>query len=277
MKEEVRKQIIEEVKKFGSYEIDIDYRDFENLEEHVITCQNVEEFIDSIYESYECSIDYEYDFYIDTLAKKYNISREEVDYEILIDLVCENLKIDIPIESFLDYEIKINVITQHYDDLNSDFNSNGWLRWLMHTQGYKLKDYTTSIRKKEYEKIKNDNFLNSIYEELLNSFEGYSKMLVFLGKVKIRDYFRIMEEKKSNKPKKSNLKINKNTMCGLIDTWVGSGSLLGIELNNNLKLNINNIYDIQIEGVKNRGYTVNEIYSLTTRCWDNIIKFEGDK
>ena len=55
----------------------------------------------------------------------------------------------------------------------------------MHTQGYKLKDYTTSIRKKEYSKIKNDIFLNSIYEELLNSFEGYSKMLVFLGKVKI--------------------------------------------------------------------------------------------
>lgn len=277
MKEEIRKQIIEEVKKFGSYEIDIDYRDFENLEEYVITCQNIEEFIDSIYESYECSIDYEYDFYIDTLAKKYNIRREEVDYEILIDLVCENLRIDIPIERFLDYEIKINVITQHYDDLNSDFNSNGWLRWLMHTQGYKLKDYTTSIRKKEYSKIKNDKFLNSIYEELLNSFEEYSKMFVFLGKVKIRDYFRIMEEKKNNKPKKSNLKINKNTMRGLIDTWVGSGSLLGIELNNNLKLNINNIYDIQIEGVKNRGYTVNEIYSLTTQCWDNIIKFEGDK
>ena len=116
MKEELEKQILNEIEKMGKREIYIDYRDFEDLEYIIGKNDTRESFVDSLYECYSESFDAEYDCAVDTLMEKFDIPEEE--RENVRDLVFENLCVELDYESFLNQKIKVNIITSFYNDWN---------------------------------------------------------------------------------------------------------------------------------------------------------------
>ncbi len=293
MKEELEKQILNEIEKMGKREIYIDYRDFEDLEYIIGKNDTRESFIDSLYECYSESFDAEYDCAVDTLMEKFDIPEEE--RENVRDLVFENLCVELDYESFLNQKIKVNIITSFYNDWNSCFTTNGWLRWLMHSQGFKVNSYPVIKALAEHRYLmpigngspyyydpadktgelvrgisKDDNkFIRSLYQEIVNMCIDESRTLVFLAKITIGDYYKLIEKKYKS------ITLNKSVMCGLFDYYNGGGSVLELDLEKDVKISEKNIYMIQVERVKPcRGYSVDEVYGLTGSCWkEDILKF----
>lgn len=60
--------------------------------------------------------------------------------------------------------------------------------------------------------------------------------------------------------------LNKSTVCGLYDDWNGSGSLLEIELEKDVKLPIQFLDGIYSDK------RIQQVYGLTSECWKETIK-----
>lgn len=291
MEKKLQDEIIAELR---GRKIDIytDYRDFEYLQDAVVQYDTKEEFVDSIIEAYDDSLCYETEELRKEMAEKFNISKDSDEYDELLDLIQENVEVNYPVKEFLSKKLKVNILTNHYNDINTDFTSNGWLRWLMHTQGYKLKDYPklnayaayrflvpckvgpfyedpvkTDWSESENQKYENNRFINTLLTEITEMPIDYMRTLAFLVTVTVEDYYNLKE---GNFKK---IKIPKDTMCGLYNLWNGSGSMLGICLEKDLIISKNNLYLAQLE-VNRRSnkfsyYTINEVYGLTGSCWEN--------
>lgn len=287
IEEKLEKEIIEYLKGQKEY-IYTDYRDFEDVEKLLEKYNTIDDFVDMIVDSY-----YDYagdiqDDYVNNIIKEFNLdddNRDEVH-----ELVNEYLEIEYPTEEFLNQEIKVNIMCNFYNESNSDFIDNGWLRWLLQSQGYKLKDYPalkalaecrclvpagngfykdpndTDELKEELKKDKYKNkFINSIVDELINLYHEYMRSFTLLGKMTIKEYFSFKE---------GNLKtiyFKKDIMCGLFNAWSGCGSILEIQLEKDIKINVKNIFHIQVENIKNDypSYTVDDVYGLVGSCWTN--------
>ncbi len=287
MKENIKKQIFEELDKIDA-EVYVDYRDYEHLESFVAGCENVTDFCDKLYDAYEESISYEENEVINNLAEKFEIKLGSEEYDELVEIVRDNLCVTVPVENFLRQEVRVNVLTNFYNDEKYSFTTDGWLRWIMKSQGYKLSDYPML---KEYSKfrylvpvpgasyyrdpVKNDwndvelnkynnKFLKSMLQEVNNQIIDYMRTFTFLATVTIEDYFKL----KSGDYK--SITFNKDVMCGLYNPWNGSGSLLEIELEKGVTVQKKNIYQVQLEGAKEKncgGYKVDEVYGLVHSCW----------
>lgn len=290
---DLKEQILKDIKDHGEIEIYVDYRDFEDLEYYVVDFKNIDDFCDNLYNSYQ-EVIFEYqDNIIIELSKKYDIKYDSEDFEELKDIVCENLIVEVPIQKFLNKEVRVNILTNFYNELNSDFISNGWLRWIMKSQGYKLSDYPMLKEYANYrclrpvpgtsyysdpakddwndEEIKkyNNKFLKSILQEVNNQIIDYMRTFTFLATITVEDYFRM----KSGDYKA--IKFNKDVMCGLYNPWNGSGSLLEVELEKDVTVQKKNIYQVQLEGIKEKncgGYKVDEVYGLVHSCWKSEAK-----
>ena len=273
----------------------LDYRDFEDLEHLLAKNETQDAFL--MYLD-ECYIDY-YDeivtYHVDEILDTFNLSSDD-RYEVQ-DIVQEHLTIIFPYDDFLDYEIKANVICDFYNEGNSDFTDNGWLKWLMNSQGYRVKDYPAikklaryrwlqpcdggiyyyddnKLKDGEVEAVRNSGskFLKSLLQECENQYIDYMRALTFLTKMTIREYYAWKE----NRLKK--IVFNKNVECGLFNCWQGCGSVLEIALEKDVTVNAKNIYRIQIETprVKGQGYTVDEVYGLCGSCWkENTFYING--
>lgn len=295
MNKELREKIIETIQKdYADVEVYVDYRDFENIESLVMDCETKDDFTNEIVNCYQETVwDYQ-NVIVKEIVEKFNISAD--DYDEVLDLVYEYAEVYVDVNQFLKREVKVNVMAQFYDDETTDFTGTGWLRWLMNSQGYKMNDYPvmkslaeyrhlvpskrypgfwedeneTEWAKKQCAIINNgeDKFLKSTLREICELPIDYMRSLTFLTRMTIEHYYNI---------KSGNfnfITFNKNTMCGLFDCWNGSGSLLEIELNKDVKINKKNIYQVQLEynGRSKKkpfiGYTVDEVYGLVGSCWD---------
>lgn len=276
-------------------EIYIDYRDFDGLVSLVAKSETVDDFIYELDDAYYESRLGVYEYVVDEVAKHFGIESYSDDYEDLIELVNENVEVSLDVKRFLDYKVKTNVMSNHYKDSDCDFTGTGWLHWLMNSQGYKMNDYPVIKQLAEYRhlvpcgknsvfyedpnendwakeeasKIKNGNskFLKSLLREVCELPIDYMRTLVFLTEMTIEDYFKM----KNNKDYKE-ITFKTNTMCGLFDCWCGSGSILEIELEKDVTINKDNIYQVQLEDCHSKekpyiGYSVNSVYGLVGSCW----------
>lgn len=291
MTEELERKILDEIEQMGVQTVYVDYRDLEYVGDTVSDCKTQEEFIDKLYEAYRDSIDdinYEV---IKDLANKYNLSKDD---EELQDLVFGNLEVAVDYDRFLNHEVKINIITSFYNDWNTEFTSNGWLRWLMHSQGFKVDSYPEIKALAEHRYLvpngngdpcyhdpndvdgklvsgtaKSDNkFIKSLYQEIVNMCIDESRTLVFLAKVTVADYFKIIEGRYKS------ISIKKDVMCGLYDYYAGGGSVLELDLQKDVKISKKNVYFIQLEGYNKRGYSVDDVYGLCGSAWkSDLVSF----
>ena len=279
-------------------EVYVDYRDLENLEHLVAKYDIQDDFLMELDECYYESYDEIVNHWIDEVFNEFNLDNDDSNlYDEIQEIVREHLIIEFPYDRFLDYEIKANVICDFYKEGDTDFTDNGWLKWLMNSQGYRVKDYPAikklaryrwlqpcdggtyyyddnKLKDGEVEAVRNSGskFLKSLLQECENQYIDYMRALTFLTRMSIREYFAWKE----NRLKK--IVFNKNVECGLFNCWQGCGSVLEIALEKEVTVNAKNIYRIQIETprVKGQGYTVDEVYGLCGSCWkENTFYING--
>lgn len=103
-------------------------------------------------------------------------------------------------------------------------------------------------------------FLSTVCQELDNM--GYSfGVVTVLANMSMKDYAKMLQQG-------SAVTMPKGCMLGVFAPWNGSGSVLEIELDKDLTFNREDIYDVQIEGVKpDQGYTVDQTYGLVSSAW----------
>lgn len=282
-------------------EIDVyaDYRDYEDIEYLLYKEKttpygssykvkvNKDEFIDNIMYGYDDTLSYYEDEFIsnfkDTIKEDTELL-EYIDsvegYSYLLDCIRSYCVVNYPIEDFLKREIKINIF---YSEKNKSGYDDIFYPFLMHSQGYKCKDYTyikkmlnnlneyntplySGISEKTKEKIKadrkNNKFINSLLQEIENCYFQSPKDLCVIASVTIDDYFNLLEKNKK-------FTISKNCTIGLVDIYNGGGSILEIQLEKDIVFNTNDIY-IKVEGVDD--YTVDNIYGLSSSCFSDCVR-----
>lgn len=145
-----------------------------------------------------------------------------------------------------------------------------WLKWENDEQTYKE---TTDCK---------DKFIVSAMHELAN-LSSHMGTMTFLVEMKLFDLLELKENmrkesKLNNAYKLENRKgngyivLDKSTVCGLFDSYQGSGSLLDIECERDIKIPIKCIYDAVVDGTKIYGYDIDEVYGLTGGCWRETLK-----
>jgi len=74
----------------------------------------------------------------------------------------------------------------------------------------------------------------------------------------------------SKRRDKGYLVIDKSSSFGLYDSWNGAGSIFDITPNKDVKIPLKYISDCLIDGY--RGYSIREIYGVSTDFWNGKIK-----
>lgn len=103
-------------------------------------------------------------------------------------------------------------------------------------------------------------FLSTVCQELDNM--GYSfGVVTVLANMSMNDYAKMLQQG-------SEVTMPKGSMIGVFAPWNGSGSVLEIELDKDFTFKREDIFDVQIEGVKpDQGYTVDQTYGLVSSAW----------
>lgn len=139
-----------------------------------------------------------------------------------------------------------------------DYAELGAISWLIQSQGNNLND------------VKNGNgkFAKSLNRELREC-GGYYGAPTFCVLLDVKD----LEHLKAG----GSLKIDPGTICGLVELYNGAGEVLGIELEKPVIVNNELIYELQVEGAKNRYSSVDSIYGLFPSCWSNSVELVDEK
>ena len=146
--------------------------------------------------------------------------------------------------------------------------------WLARQQGYKKSELKKALADRGNSQSP---LLRSIYCETLNC-GSHMNALVFLVKMTLEEYFTlhdgINKERERNKSYylsertgRGYLVLSKDTTCGLYDSWNGSGSVLEIKLEKDVRLPFRCIASADHDGC--HGYGIREIYGCGSDLWSN--------
>lgn len=236
----------------------------------------------------EWSYDYKYDYALPEIKEEIKQKMSEED-KIITEIFYEddfNEWCDEHIYYYYDWNdfnkiIKVNIVIDS-GDAATDFSCNSILNyygtagqdecniderssimWLANQQG-KGNETEKEICYvfENNERKSNDKFINSVITELEN-LPSYCGMLTFLVEMTIEDLCKLKAKDKDF----TKIIISKNTMCGLFESWNGSGSVLEIELDKDIEIPKEMIWDAWMEGTKPHGYDIDEVYGLIDSAW----------
>ncbi len=190
--------------------------------------------------------------------------------DVLIDLVIDT--------GDLNYDFTSNIIGGHYDASDDSIPEESSLLWLARQQGYKKSELKKALADRGNSQSP---LLKSIYRETLNC-GSHMNALAFLVKMTLEEYFNLRDaidkERERNKSYylsertgRGYLLLSKDTTCGLYDSWNGSGSVLEIKLEKDVRLPFRCIASADHDGC--HGYGIREIYGCGSDLWsDNAVK-----
>lgn len=208
-----------------------------------------------------------------------NDFNNEIDVNIMVD--CGNGNYDYTKDNVLNY------YGRAWYKSEGDIPNESSILWLAKTQKKATKLREACRRKYRNDgdyvnrNIEEDKFIESCIQEFEN-LTSHMATLTFLVKMDLFTYFDLIELQKreydeagkydprKNTKSKSYIVLDKNVECGLFDTWQGGGSVLEIELDNNVKLPIK-FAEFCVDGCKQRGWDVNDVYGLVGSAWKNAI------
>ena len=218
------------------------------------------------------------------------LENEEIEYDDdeLCDWINDHVYWYLP-EKVWNQDVDV-VVALDTGDANSDFTECNILNWYGTSGGYnpdgELSDvspirYIAETQGKldevermiDYERgdvyrYYNQNFskfTKSICQELYN---GSSHMLsfVFLLQMTLKDFCTLREQMKE---KKGSIQIDPKTMCGLYDIWGGGGSVLEVELEKEINLPVDKIWEAWIDcrgcNANGHGYGVYDVYGFNSK------------
>lgn len=261
IKEEIRKNPID---------VYVDYRDFEGLQDLVLKCDTKDEFCDHIYEAYQDYIgeeEYElarliayeliekYEGYDYVSSNLYDYIQQSVwDYDI----------VSVPYEQFLRQQIRVNLFVSYYysDDAFNEELDYTTLAEFIKRLGYSSPKRTLKrLCKPDYRS--DDRFLDSLHQEIINSYPNQINHLCFIGKITIEDYYKLSLDITAT------VTFPKDVTCGFVDPYNGGGSILGIIMPKEFTVKGSNVDKIIIERTKQK-YSVDSIYGLVPECYVDL-------
>ena len=195
--------------------------------------------------------------------------------------VCVNIVMDTGTGN---YEFETNRLTDFIGDEAQPYEVDNPcdLLWLANQQGYNDEQFKYALKHKTDSK-----FMESLKEEVLNC-SSYLNSLTFCVRLSIANLFDIVkaihkEEHLNNSYYYDKRKGNgyiiipakgigyKNkpvpTTCGLVNYWNGSGSLLDVELEQDVVLPIRAIWKVFADKACSAGYPIKDIYGLSDDAW----------
>ena len=208
----------------------------------------------------------------------------------------EHVDFTLPYDHFLDQRIKVNVMLATKQEENNDFVAyncmnyygscsydltgrvkDSALLWIADQFGKRqdllsaLCDVCDADEKEEDRPVFQDSFINSCIQELDN-FSDVMGGFTLLLDMSVLDFVKLREMQND---KEGYLIVKKETMCGIFDPWHGSGSVLEIELPDELKIPTDLLWSVWIDGTKTHQYDVDEVYGLIRSCWKDSFHLEG--
>lgn len=295
----------------GGIEIYTDYRDRElssSFIKKILDHKNPREAFQD--ELCEWAMDYAIEYGEDELEKniRKELTEEEEElfaehFDEIWDVVIENTYFYYNSEDFnADINVNImvdcgngnydytsdNVLNWYANEKDGSIDAESSILWLAKTQGK-----ATALRKAckrehrddgyyvDREKDK-DKFIESCIQEFEN-LTSHMGTVTFLVKMSLFQLFDLLElqnneydekgryDPRKNEKSRSYIVLKKETMCGLYDSWNGSGSVLEIELDKDVKLPIKYCV-FCVDGCKMHGYDVDDVYGLVGSCWKETLK-----
>ena len=267
------KALLEKETKNEVITIYTDYRDFNDIEKLVANCKTQYDFEDEIIECYSELEAYSQqdliDKIIDKVEDKYSeydgITEELNDY--IRDYVCETVPVKMPIQEYLNQRIRVNMFITFGNSTDAETDE---LDYKTLSEMLKRLDYVhpkTTIKELKNGEYKGDDaFLNSLQEEILNSYREQYNYLTFIGEITVGQYYKILEN-----PYRTRIQFTHNNCAGFVDPYNGGGSVLGINLPKDKPLSCKG-QNVRLMLIENSGYhyTVDSIYGLTSNCYQPI-------
>lgn len=125
------------------------------------------------------------------------------------------------------------------------------LVWIAETQGYSYEDVKRALPPNDRDGL--DKFLTSIRQEAINTASMYN-CFAFLVTVTLQDLLDYASGKCSA------VKVEHSTRCGLFDPFQGSGSMLGVDLNTDVTIPKDYIYEFVPDKAKTSNYGIMDVY-----------------
>lgn len=185
------------------------------------------------------------------------------------DIVYQLVDFNFPYDHYKKQDVRVNIL-MNTGDGNYDFTLNNWLEigtttiddesallWLCKQQGYSKRQVKKAVWNNEYADSK---FLKSVYVELANAASSMNALTFFVS-MTLGEYMDWMDEG-------GDIVVSKDTACGLYDPWNGSGSVLEIQLEKDVRIP-RRFAEPHIDGA--RGYSVDSIYGMSPSFWDDTV------
>lgn len=229
-----------------------------------------------------------------------DMAQEQIEY------LRDEYDMEIPADHFLNQKMFVNIMLDAKDEANRDFiviqeqdtalwdvemdpaeaeeilSEDSGLKFLVEQQGHTMQELkqtrdayidafyrNNADRNASYDGFyeafsKTHNpFLSSLCQELDNM-HNHMNCMTILARVDMYEFAQMMQPGKE-------ISFSKDTMVGIYSPWNGGGSVLEIELEKDLVVPSEKIWDVQIEGANlDYQWSVNQTYGLIQSCWKDI-------
>lgn len=208
--------------------------------------------------------------------------RDYVSYIIPYDHFDKTIGVDIFLHDAdsANYEYYDMLVFEETDEQDEDgdyikklSSINGMLTKFLGMQGYTAEQFIEYFN----ESKSGDTFLDSLIQEIENTNYGDGRgcQIAFLGSTSILELAKAMQDG-------GKITIPKSAMCGLVETFNGSGGPLEIKLKQDItgslkeqgKASYQANGDFEAFYKDGYSYNIDDIYGLTSSCWDSNITFD---
>lgn len=184
--------------------------------------------------------------------------------ELMAEKVQVNLLLGTDAERNFDFSCVAGMKGLNEEDYLADEEKDNALTWLIGQQGHDLEEFKAVLRDLECLdtgscRCLHGDFLASAAQELMdfNHVMGTVTVLTEIPVASLPDL---------NAPGNT-IVLDKGAEVGLFAPWVGGGSLFGVELEKELAIPTNLVFETQVEGIQCDEYTVNRVYGLVDEAW----------
>lgn len=240
--------------------------------------------------------------FLDDVSK--NIPEELEDYALDRDLYDDLQEagyngVDMNAKELLDNaEVKVNIMFATPEEQNSDMGNlitsfGSWkdpeydyiventevldnaMTYLIHQQGHSLKEYYQCLLENPggFDMKHKSTFIESCVDDCVNNSSDAMSGIMCLTRLTPYELYDLYKAMKNGTP---NVEFSKDTYCGTVNIWAGSGGL-GVSLEKPLIMPSSYITHVQVEGAKDSNYTVDEIFGLVGECWDGKMTFTNSQ
>lgn len=218
----------------------------------------------------------ELELYAENSEEMFDIIRENIDFFYDEDSFNHNVKVNLLIDcGNANYDYTCDNVLNYCG--NGEIDENSSILWLARQQGKEkeLRETVSMFMESDGNDESSDSFVKSCITEWNNLISSIGT-LTFLTSMRLFELLDLVGvqkkiEKGENKYDSNFIEISKDAMCGLFDPVNGSGSVLEIELDKDVKIPIKNLR-ICPEGCRMAGYDVNEVYGLVDYAWGDCYK-----